>query len=123
VQIALWMEVLNNNTTNPPTVPWTATALANQYITGGLSNIDTSWVSDFLGISYSGGNHGVQIMNLRSSSAANAGYVQDQLVRNNPEATSLVTWSLLISCSTMFTSRRRGGHAIENSIGFRFPTV
>lgn len=78
VQVAIWMEVLNHNP-NPPSTPWTATSLATQYIAGGVSNFNAAWVSEFLGISHSG-DSGVQIMNLRTSSAANAGDIQDQLI-------------------------------------------
>ena len=101
IQLAIWMEVANANPNT--TVPWTAAALANIYIQGGY---DQTWVNSFLGISYSG-DHGVQMMNIRASSAANAGHIQDQLVRNTPppngtppngtipEPSALLVWSLL----------------------------
>lgn len=78
VQLAIWLEVAN---ANPATItPWTAPALANIYIQGGWSQ---TWVDAFRNVSFSG-NHGVQMMNLRTSSATDAKHIQDQLVRNTP---------------------------------------
>jgi hypothetical protein len=108
VQLAIWQQVINANPAT--TTPISTSALASSYISGGYN---ATWVSDILGISYSGSGHGVQIMNLRSSSAPNAAHIQDQLVRNAPELTSLVVWSLLVSCGLTYVARRRDETAMQ----------
>jgi hypothetical protein len=44
-------------------------------------------------------------MNLLTSPTG--GIAQDQLVRNAPEAASLVVWSLLVSCGMVVVGRKR----------------
>jgi hypothetical protein len=104
VQIAIWYELLNH------AVP--KATLAATYITGGPSNYDLVLVDTILASvasAHSGSGHGVQIMNLRSSNAPSAAYIQDQLVRNSPvpEVASLIMWTLLISCAGTYSARRR----------------
>jgi hypothetical protein len=104
VQIAIWYEVLNHSVTTA--------SLATTYITGGSSNYDLPLVDAILasvGSAHSGGGHGVQIMNLRASSALNAVHIQDQLVRNTPvpELASFAVWSLLVSFGGNYFVRRR----------------
>lgn len=98
VQLAIWSQVQS-----APPGDFTS------YITGGSTNYDLALVGTILSTtasSHPGGGHGVQIMNLRTSSAINAGYVQDQLVRNAPEFTSFVTWAMLLALGTVLVHRR-----------------
>jgi hypothetical protein len=116
VQLAIWLEVANANPNT--TTPWTAAALANIYIQGGW---EQAWVDAFRDVSFSG-DHGVQMMNIRASSAANAAHIQDQLVRNSPvnppppppppngtipEPSALLVWSLLMGSTALCASRNR----------------
>jgi hypothetical protein len=115
VQLAIWLEVANANPAT--TTPWTAATLASLYIQGGY---DSTLLTSILNVSYSG-NHGVQMMNLRASSAENAAHIQDQLVRNTPpppppppppptvpEPSALVVWALLVcSAGASLGGRRR----------------
>ncbi len=96
VQLAIWTEVIAGST------PASLASFIGTY--------DLSWYNDILAISATP-FHGVQIMNLRSSSASNANYNQDLLVRNTPpstqipEATAMLTWGLIM-ISAGFASRR-----------------
>ncbi len=105
VQVAIWMEVLTHNPSN--STAWTPALLAHDFISAG---IDLDLVTAFLHLTPdpAKGYYGVEIMNLRGSSdPLHASYNQDQLVRNAPEAASLVVWSVLAACGTIFAGRRR----------------
>jgi hypothetical protein len=108
VQLAIWLEVANNNPANIAIgKQWIAADLARIYIQGGY---DQGWIDAFLGITASG-DHGVQMMNIRASAAEGAGHIQDQLVRNTrgmiPEPSALIVWSLLVGSVGVCTSRSR----------------
>jgi hypothetical protein len=98
VQVAIWYEVLNHTIS--------IATLGSTYIQGGTSNYDPVWVNSILTTTaHPNSNHGVQIMNLLTSPTG--GIAQDQLVRNAPEAASLVVWSLLVSCGMVVVGRKR----------------